>query len=76
MEIPADLKYITPYIQRGQELTTRDPIVSYYGERIVKDGYYKHLFINSTCSAILCCQVGYCKRTQNQRNKRVFISFT
>lgn len=33
MEIPAELKYITPYIQRGQELTTRDPIVSYYGER-------------------------------------------
>lgn len=35
MEIPADLKYITPYIQRGLELTTRDPIVSYYGERTV-----------------------------------------
>lgn len=31
MEIPADLKYITPYVQRGQELMARDPVVSYYG---------------------------------------------
>jgi vacuolar protein sorting-associated protein VTA1 len=30
MEIPAELKYITPFIQRGQELVSRDPIVSKY----------------------------------------------
>ncbi|KAI8984716.1 Vta1 like-domain-containing protein [Mycotypha africana] len=30
MNIPTDLKYITPYIQRGQELLSRDPILSYY----------------------------------------------
>ncbi|KAI9359469.1 Vta1 like-domain-containing protein [Pilaira anomala] len=32
MEIPADLKYITPYVQRGQELMSRDPVVSYYAQ--------------------------------------------
>lgn len=32
MDIPADLKYVTPYVQRGQELITRDPVVSYYGK--------------------------------------------
>ncbi|KAI9492028.1 Vta1 like-domain-containing protein [Zychaea mexicana] len=32
MEIPADIKYIAPYIQRGQELSERDPIVSYYAQ--------------------------------------------
>ena len=31
MDIPTDLKYIAPYIQRGQELSERDPIISYYG---------------------------------------------
>ncbi|KAI8062837.1 Vta1 like-domain-containing protein [Gilbertella persicaria] len=32
MEVPTDLKYIAPFIQRGQELATRDPIVSYYAQ--------------------------------------------
>lgn len=32
MEIPIELKYITPYIQRGQELVERDPAVSYYAQ--------------------------------------------
>ncbi|KAI9268391.1 Vta1 like-domain-containing protein [Helicostylum pulchrum] len=32
MEIPADLKFITPYVQRGQELMARDPVVSYYAQ--------------------------------------------
>ncbi|KAI8985960.1 Vta1 like-domain-containing protein [Pilobolus umbonatus] len=32
MEIPTELKYITPFIQRGQELVTRDPVVSYYAQ--------------------------------------------
>lgn len=36
MEIPADLKYITPYVQRGQELMARDPVVSYYGKYFFK----------------------------------------
>lgn len=31
MEVPPDLKYIVPYIQRAQELAGREPIVSYYG---------------------------------------------
>ncbi|CAO3586604.1 unnamed protein product [Absidia cylindrospora] len=30
MEIPEDLKYLTPYIQRGQELDNRESIVAYY----------------------------------------------
>ncbi|KAG0170456.1 hypothetical protein DFQ28_002078 [Apophysomyces sp. BC1034] len=30
MSIPEDLRYITPYIQRGQELSDRDPVVAYY----------------------------------------------
>ncbi|KAI8883633.1 DUF605-domain-containing protein [Backusella circina FSU 941] len=30
MDIPAELKFISPFIQRGQELTTRDPVTSYY----------------------------------------------
>ena len=34
MDIPTELKYIAPYIQRGQELSERDPIVSYYGIQI------------------------------------------
>ncbi|KAG1139387.1 hypothetical protein G6F38_009870 [Rhizopus arrhizus] len=32
MEIPSDLKFITPYIQRGQELLQRDPVVAYYAQ--------------------------------------------
>ncbi|KAI7848883.1 Vta1 like-domain-containing protein [Circinella umbellata] len=32
MDIPTDLKYIAPYIQRGQELSERDPIISYYAQ--------------------------------------------
>ncbi|KAI7888800.1 Vta1 like-domain-containing protein [Mucor mucedo] len=32
MDIPVELKYITPYVQRGQELATRDPVVSYYAQ--------------------------------------------
>ncbi|KAI7899147.1 Vta1 like-domain-containing protein [Cokeromyces recurvatus] len=32
MNIPTELKYIAPYIQRSQELTTVDPIVSYYAQ--------------------------------------------
>ncbi|KAI9477983.1 MAG: Vta1 like-domain-containing protein [Benjaminiella poitrasii] len=32
MNIPNELKYIAPFIQRGQELTTVDPIVSYYAQ--------------------------------------------
>ncbi|CAO3617006.1 unnamed protein product [Cunninghamella blakesleeana] len=32
MDIPEDLKYITPFIQRGQELATREPIISYYAQ--------------------------------------------
>lgn len=31
MDLPADLKYIAPYLQRGQELAEREPIISYYG---------------------------------------------
>lgn len=31
MEIPDELKYLAPYIQRGQELNSREPIVAYYG---------------------------------------------
>ncbi|KAI8369720.1 Vta1 like-domain-containing protein [Blakeslea trispora] len=30
MNIPTELKFISPYIQRAQELANRDPIVSYY----------------------------------------------
>ncbi|ORZ16512.1 Vta1 like-domain-containing protein [Absidia repens] len=30
MDIPEDLKYLTPYIQRCQELDSRDSIVAYY----------------------------------------------
>ncbi|ORZ01184.1 Vta1 like-domain-containing protein [Syncephalastrum racemosum] len=30
MEIPADLKFIAPYVQRGRELDGREPIVAYY----------------------------------------------
>ncbi|KAI8333712.1 Vta1 like-domain-containing protein [Chlamydoabsidia padenii] len=30
MEIPDELKYLAPYIQRGQELDNREPIVAYY----------------------------------------------
>ncbi|KAI8086102.1 Vta1 like-domain-containing protein [Halteromyces radiatus] len=30
MEIPEELKYLAPYIQRGQELDNREPIVAYY----------------------------------------------
>ncbi|KAI8064169.1 Vta1 like-domain-containing protein [Gongronella butleri] len=30
MDVPADLKFIAPYIQRGEELKEREPIVSYY----------------------------------------------
>ncbi|KAG1234079.1 hypothetical protein G6F68_002826 [Rhizopus microsporus] len=32
MEIPPELKYITPYIQRGQELLSREPVVAYYAQ--------------------------------------------
>ncbi|CDH49572.1 late endosome to vacuole transport-relatedprotein [Lichtheimia corymbifera JMRC:FSU:9682] len=32
MEVPPDLKYIVPYIQRAQELAGREPIVSYYAQ--------------------------------------------
>ncbi|KAL0088430.1 Vta1 like-domain-containing protein [Phycomyces blakesleeanus] len=32
MSIPEELKYITPYVQRSQELAERDPIVSYYAQ--------------------------------------------
>jgi vacuolar protein sorting-associated protein VTA1 len=32
MEIPDELKYLAPYIQRGQELNNREPIVAYYGK--------------------------------------------
>ncbi|KAG2224703.1 hypothetical protein INT45_009018 [Circinella minor] len=32
MDIPTELKYIAPYIQRGQELSERDPIISYYAQ--------------------------------------------
>ncbi|KAI8647677.1 Vta1 like-domain-containing protein [Parasitella parasitica] len=31
-DIPNDIKYITPYIQRGQEISSIDPIVSYYAQ--------------------------------------------
>ncbi|CAO3591262.1 unnamed protein product [Absidia cylindrospora] len=30
MEIPEELKYLAPYIQRGQELNSREPIIAYY----------------------------------------------
>jgi hypothetical protein len=36
MDIPAELKFISPFIQRGQELTTRDPVTSYYGKKKTK----------------------------------------
>ena len=32
MEVPTELKFISPYIQRAQELANREPIVSYYGK--------------------------------------------
>lgn len=78
MDIPADLKYVTPYVQRGQELITRDPVVSYYG----KVYWYKHSLFSIShlprkhTSTILCCQAGYCKGSKNQRNKWILVSFT
>jgi hypothetical protein len=49
MDIPTDLKYITPYVQRGQELVARDPIVSYYGECLVSASFsYIHLTIRDS----------------------------
>ncbi|ORZ23357.1 Vta1 like-domain-containing protein [Absidia repens] len=30
MEIPEELKYLAPYIQRGQELNSREPVIAYY----------------------------------------------
>ncbi|KAI9312763.1 hypothetical protein BX666DRAFT_1865814 [Dichotomocladium elegans] len=32
MAIPADLKYIAPYIQRVPELIERDPVIAYYAQ--------------------------------------------
>ncbi|KAI9278037.1 Vta1 like-domain-containing protein [Sporodiniella umbellata] len=32
MDIPAELKYISPYIQRGQELSQREPVIAYYAQ--------------------------------------------
>lgn len=32
LKIPDEIKYITPYVQRGQEVVARDPVVSYYAQ--------------------------------------------
>ncbi|KAL7320994.1 hypothetical protein PS15m_000821 [Mucor circinelloides] len=32
IKIPDEIKYITPYVQRGQEVAARDPVVSYYAQ--------------------------------------------
>ncbi|KAI8374751.1 Vta1 like-domain-containing protein [Radiomyces spectabilis] len=32
MDIPSELKYIAPYVQRGQELQEREPVVAYYAQ--------------------------------------------
>ncbi|KAK4517593.1 uncharacterized protein ATC70_000933 [Mucor velutinosus] len=32
LKIPDEIKYITPYVQRGQEVASRDPVVSYYAQ--------------------------------------------
>ncbi|GAN08445.1 vacuolar protein sorting-associated protein VTA1 homolog isoform X1 [Mucor ambiguus] len=32
IKIPEEIKYITPYVQRGQEVAARDPVVSYYAQ--------------------------------------------
>ncbi|CAO3626921.1 unnamed protein product [Cunninghamella echinulata] len=32
MDIPEELKYLAPYVQRGQELAAREPIVSYFAQ--------------------------------------------
>lgn len=36
LKIPEEIKYITPYVQRGQEVVARDPVVSYYGKIIIQ----------------------------------------
>jgi vacuolar protein sorting-associated protein VTA1 len=30
--LPEELKYLLPYLQRSQELQSREPVVAYYGE--------------------------------------------
>lgn len=39
LKIPDEIKYITPYVQRGQEVVARDPVVSYYGKIIIQHVY-------------------------------------
>lgn len=52
MDIPAELKYISPYVQRGQELTVRDPVVSYYG-------MYKCLYKQKSLLRLYCFVAQY-----------------
>lgn len=56
MEIPSDLKFITPYIQRGQELLQRDPVVAYYGRidyilirKLKKQFQYSSILCRKAC---------------------------
>lgn len=51
-ELPDDLKYILPYLQRASELKMRDPVVAYYCE------FY---------AANLALQKGYPKTETNER---------
>lgn len=49
LKIPDEIKYITPYVQRGQEVAARDPVVSYYGRNLDRHAssprLSKHFFV-------------------------------
>lgn len=57
IKIPEEIKYITPYVQRGQEVAARDPVVSYYGKKLGSTRFILQCILTTTLenSSILCC---------------------
>jgi hypothetical protein len=81
--VPDELKYLQPYLQRSQELQSREPVVAYYGKCreslcALPVTYCRSdlIPIFTPYSKVLCCKTSFIQGTQEQKYRKVHYIFT